>query len=78
MSRLPVFEFAGIIHSLRVMEAWHLRGYGDLPAYHLLLGLLRVSGGSVAHVAAASVFVRFAGFRRVIDIKKVVSDLLTT
>ena len=30
-------------NSLQVMEAWHLGGCGDLPAYPLLLGFLRVS-----------------------------------
>ena len=52
---MSVFKLAGIIRSRRVIPAWHLRVYGDLPAYPLLLGLLRVSGGNVAHVAEASV-----------------------
>ena len=55
MSGLSVFKFAGIIRSRRVIPAWRLRIYGDLPAYPLLLGLLRVSGGNVSHEAVASV-----------------------
>ena len=41
--------------SLLVVPAWHLRVYGDLLAYPLLLGLLRGAGGNVAHEAVASV-----------------------
>ena len=33
--------------SLLVVPAWHLRVYGDLPAYPLLLGLLRGAGENV-------------------------------
>ena len=41
--RLLLISVALGFNSLQAMEAWRLREYGDLPAYPLLLGLLRVS-----------------------------------